>query len=832
MTGKLRIFNMVKTGWDQKYRITVINALVTILLIAVIVVVLLTRAGYMHRQTVEENLVSLTGKTALEIQSLYFTYFGIAYGVSQAMETYQTMDVNQRRSSFNDLMEDIIISNSSLVSIYTIWQPNALDERDARYANTAGTDASGQYITGFTRENGYLEMRAFPEYKNLLREENWVSYVNETLTNPVARKIANREDFVVDLRVPIMVNSVALGFVGITVNLEQLQILVDSLKPLQSGRLLLISNDGTIAAYYDRQFRGHNILMSEARGIIAPDFQRSFIQTILNSINTSEPAVLRTKEQWLISYPFNLGTNSSTWSVITLIPLATVMAPIYSLFQFSIIFIAIAGAFAAGIIYLTSNSLTRHALALQQDLERATAMQDNLKYGLFLIDSNLIIQGAYSKALEKILSIPELQGKRFTDILSASLNGREIQGLTDYFEMVFKRAYDEKMLADINPINEFSYISAETGEGKSLRSTFALVEWQRNTVLVLGTLEDITAEVELSKQLKEAEDTREKEMRSIFQVIQLNPRVLDDFIEEAEFEFDEINKTLRNRKISPQKVLVEIYQSIHAIKSNALILNLENFSSRLHKLETTIKKLQEQPEVPFDGILGIILDLEQVMKEKDQLKQAVTKIENFRQGVRDNSQEVDILFETLNRVCAKARSALNKNVRLVKGNIDKNVLTHGPRRVIKEVLTQLVRNAVYHGIETPAERLRTGKYSLGDISFSIWHKDNKAYLKVDDDGRGIDYDRVREQAQKQGLIHNPNEAANRDYLIQALFMPGFSTVENADMYAGRGVGLSLVRDRVKELQGSIKIRSEPEKGTSFIITIPLELPAEALTPII
>jgi two-component system chemotaxis sensor kinase CheA len=568
--------------------------------------------------------------------------------------------------------------------------------------------------------------------------------------------------------------------------------------------------------------------------LFSGDSHGQVMRTILNSMNNMEPLTAEVQDTLLVSYPLVIGSSllsgSGTfnvpWTVITAVPLSTVLEPLKGLLRFSIIFIIASGGLTAAVVSLTTKGLSQRSLALQRTLQQVSTMQDNLKYGLLLFDQGLVIQGAYSKAVEYILGVSEIQGKQFTELLAGSLKSSEMEGLKDYFRMIFKRAFDEKMLEGINPIHEFTYINPETGAQKSLRSSFALIdrkEWIE--LYLLCTLEDITAEKELQKQLKEAISVRDEEMRYLFQVLQLNPRVLGDFIEDTEYEFGRINKTLRNRKLQPGEILGEIYQSVHAVKSNAVILNLDNFAASLHSLETSIKTLREKPDVAFDDILGIILELEDMMKEKDRLQNAILKIKNFQEeSFIGSSQELFVLMETLSQVCIKAQTALDKQARLDMENIDDEVLIHGPRRILKEVLTQLIRNSVYHGIETPQEREKAGKDAMGEIQVAIWHEKNSLFIRLSDDGRGIDYAKVNKRADQLKLFRSLADVNNKDFLLKALFAPGFSTAEASGLHAGRGVGLSLVRDRVRELNGSIKVRSEAGKGTSFLITIPMELP--------
>jgi two-component system chemotaxis sensor kinase CheA len=462
--------------------------------------------------------------------------------------------------------------------------------------------------------------------------------------------------------------------------------------------------------------------------------------------------------------------------------------------------------------------------ALKSERDEIAVMKDNLKAGLFLMDHHYTIQPAYSKALEEILGMDEIQGKKFTDLLSTSIKAKERDTLEDYFEMVINRSFDAKMLEDINPVVEFSYINEMTREEKILRTTFAAVDRGYGVFFILGSLEDITVEKLLQKQLEKEENKRDEEMRALFQVIQVEPRVFNDFIEDTEYEFDRINHILKNKKLSARQAMVDIYQSVHAIKSNALILGLENFSAKLHELESKIKELRDQEDVSFEEVLHITVELEKIMKEKDKFRDTIDKIQSFRVKVGDSRrQDRYVLVETLTKACEKAAAALNKKARFVVEELDGIVLEYGPRRIIKEVLTQLVRNAVYHGLETPEERSVLGKKPEGIIRLFIKYGNNQIHIKLSDDGKGLDFEKIRKKAENLHLFNRPEEAEDKNQLLRVIFSPGFSTVEDADAHAGRGIGLNLVRERIRELRGSIKLQSEPGKGTAFNIYIPLEL---------
>ncbi|MCL1927236.1 MAG: ATP-binding protein [Treponema sp.] len=463
-------------------------------------------------------------------------------------------------------------------------------------------------------------------------------------------------------------------------------------------------------------------------------------------------------------------------------------------------------------------SRLNHELRVERDV--ITAMKDNLPIGMFLMNREYIIQGAYSKPLEDILGTDKIEGEKITDFLTASLKAKERDIFVDYLKMVLERQFDAKMLEDINPIKEFTYTNNYNNRSKIIRTVFSTVDQGLNDFYVLGTMEDISETRELERKLAEEATKRDEEMKDLFQVIQVDPAVFGDFIEDTEYEFDHINEILKNKSLSAKDAMVNIYQSVHAIKSNALILGLDNFSTKLHNLEDVIRQYRDGDDITFENVLHITIELEKIMKEKDKFRIIIDKIESFRAATGGRSrQDQYVLVETLFKACENAARTEGKEVGFFVDQLDETILENGPRRVIKEVLTQLVRNSVAHGIEMPEERKESGKESQGRISLSIVRESNQIHLKLSDDGKGINLNKIKEKALELKLL-SKEDAEEKKNLLQVIFSPGFSTADATNLNAGRGIGLNLVRERLKELHGSIKISSEPGKGTCFDLFIP------------
>ncbi len=181
------------------------------------------------------------------------------------------------------------------------------------------------------------------------------------------------------------------------------------------------------------------------------------------------------------------------------------------------------------------------------------------------------------------------------------------------------------------------------------------------------------------------------------------------------------------------------------------------------------------------------------------------------------------ILQKFPRIVSEYQKIFNKKINLtIKGEdieIDKSILTH-----LNDILVHIVRNAIDHGIESPQERIASGKNEIGNIIIQASIEKEFFRITVADDGRGINPDIIREKAIQKGII--TKEQANNlseHNLIQLIFYPGFSTRDDVSEISGRGVGLDVVKDIVKKLNGKIDVFSKVGKGTVFRIHLPISL---------
>jgi chemosensory pili system protein ChpA (sensor histidine kinase/response regulator) len=181
------------------------------------------------------------------------------------------------------------------------------------------------------------------------------------------------------------------------------------------------------------------------------------------------------------------------------------------------------------------------------------------------------------------------------------------------------------------------------------------------------------------------------------------------------------------------------------------------------------------------------------------------------------------LYTRLSRTARDAAKVCGKSVDLElvgeDTRLDNNIVQQ-----ITDPLIHLVRNAIAHGIEDTPARERAGKSARGKVTVRAFHRGNHVFIEVQDDGSGLDYERIRQTGVGAGLVSAAEaEHLSENELRAFLFHPGFTTAESKTEVAGRGVGLDVVRNNVHSLNGEIEIHSETGKGTCFGVKVPLTL---------
>ena len=203
----------------------------------------------------------------------------------------------------------------------------------------------------------------------------------------------------------------------------------------------------------------------------------------------------------------------------------------------------------------------------------------------------------------------------------------------------------------------------------------------------------------------------------------------------------------------------------------------------------------------------------------EEFKQLTRNLQESVMAIR--AQPVQPLFQRMSRIVREAADATQKSAKLVMEGefteVDKTIVEK-----LADPLTHMIRNAIDHGLETPEERIAKGKPADGMVKLSAAHRSGKIVIEVSDDGAGINRERVKKIAIDKGLIAADENLTDNE-IDNLLFRAGFSTVEKISTLSGRGVGMDVVKRAIQSIGGRIAISSEPDKGSTFTINLPLTL---------
>jgi two-component system, chemotaxis family, sensor histidine kinase and response regulator PixL len=239
--------------------------------------------------------------------------------------------------------------------------------------------------------------------------------------------------------------------------------------------------------------------------------------------------------------------------------------------------------------------------------------------------------------------------------------------------------------------------------------------------------------------------------------------------------------------------------------------------STLHLLsQEMMETIVQVQEVTSDIDLGLD-EAEQTTRELNKTsRQLQTRLTQVR--MRPLSDITNRFPRALRELSLQYQKPVQLQVQGEQLLIDRGILES-----LSEPLMHLLRNAFDHGIESPERRRQQGKPEQGTIQIQAIHRQNRTLITVSDDGAGIAIDKIRARARQMGLDEVLLTAASDQELLSLIFEPGFSTRDQVTALSGRGVGMDVVRSRLKQIQGEVSVSTQPGQGTTFTLSMPFTL---------
>lgn len=340
---------------------------------------------------------------------------------------------------------------------------------------------------------------------------------------------------------------------------------------------------------------------------------------------------------------------------------------------------------------------------------------------------------------------------------------------------------------------------------------------------LLMILSDVTSEVE-----RRRSDEEQHDLMRIFQHMRTDRRAVVEFVAEA-------NRLAADLATSATASNADVLRWIHTLKGNTGLFGLTALARLCHDLETSVAESgepvspQQRAELAqawhaaarrIDSFLGG--DTREVDVARAEYLAVIAAVESGAPRVeivdRLRRWELEPSERRLARIAEQARDLAR---RLGKGDIDvvvePNDLRLPPERLggFWSAFVHIVRNAVDHGLEAPGDRVALGKPAHGQLTVRTFVDASEFVVSLEDDGRGIDWDRVADSARSRGLA-----CTTRAELEAALYAPGVSTAEVVTEISGRGIGMASVRTEVHNLGGHLALESERRRGTRWMARFP------------
>ncbi len=274
---------------------------------------------------------------------------------------------------------------------------------------------------------------------------------------------------------------------------------------------------------------------------------------------------------------------------------------------------------------------------------------------------------------------------------------------------------------------------------------------------------------------------------------------------------------IKSKEPGKRKTLAKDKKSDKASFISVNVSKMDQLMELIGELVISESVVLQSPDLNVPG-----LNLDNFKKEAAQLTKVSTDLQDVIMSMR--MVPLTNTFQKMNRIVFDVSRKLGKDIDFVmvgeQTEVDKNIIEH-----ISDPLMHIVRNSVDHGIESKEQRIESGKPERGKVTLSAKTEAGKVWISVEDDGTGLDREKIIAKARKQGLLddNKPDSAYSDKEVYQFITLPGFSTNEQVTEYSGRGVGMDVVIQNIQTIGGTLEIESKPGLGSTMILKIPLTL---------
>ena len=446
---------------------------------------------------------------------------------------------------------------------------------------------------------------------------------------------------------------------------------------------------------------------------------------------------------------------------------------------------------------------------------------NNVKDGLFLLNREFKIGSQYSASLEIIFEQKNLGEQSLTDFLKDKIKDKHFQSLSDFIKLFFDPQVDEQSLNNLNPISHTQIICRRPGNKEKIKHlTFDFRRIYQNEAIeeIIVSVNDITEQVNLANSLQKTKEQNKELVEWLFIILNVDGQMLDEFMKSAEAELEILN-TIQEKGIRSED-LDKIYRGVHTIKGNASMLELNFIAEETHLIEEKLILARDNAPKNAAYLKELHSELNRLADIFNHVKSLIDRISRFHANFRPTrTHESNILFKSLQKLIDAGCERYGKKAVLDYSQYDATIVPHQHRLRIRNVLVQLTRNSVYHGVETCADRIAKGKDETGRICISNSRNNGQFCFVFEDDGQGIQLEKLKLKA--KNFLQLDVGDWTEEKLVELIFQPGVTTSDQADMTAGRGMGLDAVKEKVESAGGKISLAYKKDTFCRFTIKFPV-----------
>ncbi|MDR2445015.1 MAG: methyl-accepting chemotaxis protein [Spirochaetaceae bacterium] len=654
---------------------------------------------------IESELENLGKNEASTIKAWMDNNFGMIRTLAVSMEAYEQIEPSQRRFIYNLLLKMQAENNSGIASVWTCWEPNALDGMDDRYANTEGTDRTGRFISYWARTDRGVVLSALEGYDDSSLGDYYLvpkRTGKETIIEPYFYNINGVDTLITSLVVPIKKNGAVIGAVGIDISLSRIQAAVDAIHPYEGVISAAFSNNGIVAAHFDPSHIGKPMVESEAEliGNRMADFlnavktgRQYFFSTVANSNGVKTYLTV-------INVPISIGETGTPWALSLGVPQNIINAPVFRMLRISIIISVIVLLIIAVAAFLIARSISGPLKNMMEIFTRVGGGDLTRQLDIRRKDEIGDMAGVFNDTVENIKSLVvtiknqsvalfdignELAGN-MTETAAAineitaniqSIKGRVINQSASVTET---NATMEQITANIDKLN----VHVDHQGDSVAHSSSAIEEMLANIQSVSQTL---TKNADNVRELIEASEVGRAGLQEVATDIQGIARESEGLLE--------INAVMEN--IASQTNLLSMNAAIEAAHAGEAGKGFAVVADEIRKLA---ENSGEQSKTIASVLKKIKDSIDKITKSTDSVLNKFAAIDNGVRTVSDQTENIRNAMEEQNegsKQILEAIGKLNDATRLVKSSTDE--MLEGSRQVIQEsrnleMVTQEITNGM------------------------------------------------------------------------------------------------------------------------------------------